>query len=200
MPENHPLIETRAALTWDDITACIIVDPDLQSWMPTELANGQLEQIISDLDEDAHAEAFDALYPQIWIGAIDDESALFVAHGRFTPIHIHGYLEDDESLWDFLRDLAAGIARREPTAVFALWGATRENEVAKAAQILAEAGLRAVIMEPWCISQVMFHDKDEATAAGHQARAARRVLLGDDSEPWDALFADIDDEADDEED
>lgn len=197
---THPLIEFRETLAWQDITACVIVEPDLQSWMPNELAAGQVEQIHNDLEDGESAAALETLTPQIWIGAIDDESSLFASEGLFAPIHLHGYLEDDDSLLDFLRDIVAGVARRNPSAVFAVWGATRENEVARVAQVIAEAGLRVVILEPLCISKIMFTDLDEVGVEVGRQQLARRVLLDDDSGPWDTLFTDADDETDDDED
>jgi hypothetical protein len=40
-PNPHPLIEFRQAVDWNDITALLIVEPEPESWLPTEQALGQ---------------------------------------------------------------------------------------------------------------------------------------------------------------
>jgi hypothetical protein len=172
---SHPRIEFRATLDWDDITSLLIVEPDPESWMPTAQAIGQADLILDDLEA-----ANVVLSPRLWLGGIEDEENLFEAEGRYTPIHLRGHMTEDNDIWVYLRDLLSGIARRDPYAVFGLMGATREDEIQRAAEVVAACGLRAVVLEPLCLSSALFWDVDAAVAEADRKQMARRVLTGED--------------------
>lgn len=190
----NPLIESRESADWRDITALLIVEPDIESWMPTAQALGQAKLILEKLDADESDNSL-ALHPRIWIGAVDDDDGLFAPEGRYANLHLHGVLADDE-IWVFLRDILIGIARREPHAVVGLIGATREDEVQRVAEVVAGCGLRAVIVEPMCLSSALFFDLDEISIEANHRRAAQRVLTGEDESPLDELTEDVDDDED----
>jgi hypothetical protein len=69
-----------------------------------------------------------------------------------------------------------GISRREPYTVIGLMGATREDEVHRAAEAVERCGLRVVILESLCLSSVLFWDVDAAVAEADRKPMARRVL------------------------
>ncbi len=60
-------------------------------------------------------------------------------------------------------------------------------------EVVAECGLRAVILEPMCLSSALFFDLDEISVEANRRRAARRVLTGEDESPLDELTEDVDD-------
>ena len=149
---------------------------------------------MEELDDGA-SDNYLALHPRIWIGAVDDEDGLFAPEGRYANLHRHGVLTDDE-IWLFLRDLLTGIAQRGPHTVVGLIGATREDEVQRVAEVVAGWGLRAVILEPMCLSSALFFDLDEISVEANRRRAARRGLTGEDESPLDELTDDVDDDED----
>jgi len=193
--DPNPLIESRESADWRDITALLIVEPDVESWMPTAQALGQANLILEELDID-ESDNYLALHPRLWIGAVDDEDGLFAPEGRYANLHLHGVLAADE-IWVFLRDILIGIAHREPHAVVGLIGATREDEVQRVAEVVAECGLRAAILEPMCLSSALFFDLDELSIEADRRRAAQRVLTGEDESPLDELTEDAEDDDED---
>jgi hypothetical protein len=167
------------------LTALLIVEPDPETWLPTEQAIGQAGLLLDELNQ-AFAAQVD-LYPRLWPGTANDDEGLFGAEGRFTPVHPHSTVPvtDDSDLWIFLRELLIGIARRQPQTVFGLLGAMREDEIQRVAEAVAGCGLRAVVLEPLCLSLALFRDVDALVADADRQQGARRVLTGEDYSPLD---------------
>ena len=70
--DPNPLMESRESTDWRDITALLIVEPDIESWMPIAQALGHANLIMEELD-DGTSDNYLALHPRIWIGAVDDD-------------------------------------------------------------------------------------------------------------------------------
>jgi len=184
----NPLIESRPTLDWHGLTALLIVEPDPESWMPTAQAIDQAGPILDELDKVFESQV--DLHPRFWLGAANDDEGLFGAEGHFALVHLHGSMTDDSDLWVFLRDLLTGIAHRQPWTVFGLLGATREDEIQRVAEVVAECGLRAVVLEPLCLSAALFIDLDAVATEAARQEWARRVLTGEDTSLLDDLLRD----------
>lgn len=182
------LIEFRSTLDWNDLTALLIVEPDPESWMPTAQALGQADLILDDLGAAFGSQV--SFSPSLWLGAANDDEGLFGAEGRFTSIQLLGPLAKEGEIWDYLRDLVTGIARRQPYTVFGVMGATREAEVQRVAALVAGCGLRVVVLEALCLSSTLFYDVDALMAEADRLWMARRVLMGEED---NALSVESDD-------